>query len=69
MVNDRSQQEKKKIPKDDIIKIKPWVDIEQKRWRISGGSKKNSVQKPSLITLKLLAEFYFSSTFYKHKMF
>ena len=31
MVNDRSQQEKKKIPKDDIIKIKPWVDIEQKR--------------------------------------
>ena len=65
MANERAQQEKKKIPKDHIKKIKPWVDIKQKHLRISGGSKKSSLQKPSLIThtLKLLAEFYFATTY------
>ena len=27
MPNDRSWQEKKKIPKDHVKKIKPWVDL------------------------------------------
>ena len=37
MQNDRSQQEKKKIPKDYVKKIKPWVDIQQKHFKFSGG--------------------------------
>ena len=40
MANERPQQEKKKTPKDHIKKIKAYVDIKQKRLRISGGSKK-----------------------------
>ena len=64
MANDRSQQEKKEIPTDDITKIKPWVDIKQKRLRISGGSKKKLCAKTFINhTLKLLAEFCFASTY------
>ena len=37
MPNDRSWQEKKKIPKDHVKKIKPWVYIQQKHLRSSGG--------------------------------
>ena len=37
MPNDRSWQEKKKIPKDHVKKIKSWVDIQQKHLRFSGG--------------------------------
>ena len=37
MPNDRSQQEKKKIPKDHVKRIKLWVYIQQKHLRFSGG--------------------------------
>ena len=64
MANDRSQQEKKKIPKDHIKKIKPWVDVNQKCFKISGDSKKKLCAKAFINhTLKLLAEFYFATTY------
>ena len=56
---------KRKNTKDHIKKITPWVDIKQKHLRISEGSKKNKLCAKAFInhTLKLLAGFYFATTY------